>query len=185
MTPEQDIIAEQDEREFIESHTADQEMVAKLLESSRAARQKAAEKYLRKNKREILRLEKLAKDALIDDNEESYIYAIGKLRSFTGGNVDVDVLRTLWKTSREQVVNLTATAFESQYHARGIDTFYWTGSSRLDAFNERFAPILDKPATVSEKRPGALDVSYKGRSWLIPQNFAIIFGSDTIETHYI
>lgn len=68
--------------------------------------EKRAMKVLTKNKREIKRLELLAKEALVEGNKTSYIYAISKIRSIVRKPIDADIMETLWKTSRERVLEL-------------------------------------------------------------------------------
>ncbi|CAM0044558.1 hypothetical protein VPHF86_0098 [Vibrio phage F86] len=90
-----------------EERTAIQEMAAAHRQHEI---EKEANRRVRKNKREIARLRKHAEACLFSENKEGYIYAIGKLREFTGNPVSRDVLETLWETSHEQVVKI-ATSF--------------------------------------------------------------------------
>lgn len=64
---------------------------------------KAAQKRIKKQSREIARLRERAELALLTNEKEPYIYAIGKLRAIIDKPVSRDVLETLWTTSREQV----------------------------------------------------------------------------------
>lgn len=77
------------------------EQINKTLSANEEAAEKLANRKIRKNKREISRLNDLATCALIANKKHSYIYAIGKLRSFINKPLAADVLETLWKTSRE------------------------------------------------------------------------------------
>lgn len=81
--------------------------------------QKRAMKVLTKNKREIKRLEKLGHEALAYGNAESYKYAVGKIRQIIGKPVDDDILESLWKTSREQIVELLKAGVEAEKQLKG------------------------------------------------------------------
>lgn len=63
-------------------------------------------KRLKKDKREVKRLEKLATEALITGNKESYIYVVRKMREAIGKTVTEDVLEMLYNTSRDEVLKL-------------------------------------------------------------------------------
>lgn len=81
--------------------------------------QKRAMKVLTKNKREIQRLEKLGHEALATGNGESYKYAVGKIRKIIGKPVDDDILESLWKTSREQIVQIIKSGIEAEQKLKG------------------------------------------------------------------
>lgn len=81
-------------------------------EFAQKAAKKAADKKVRKFRRELSRLNALATESLINDNKESYKYAIGKIREFTGKPVTDDVMEMLYKTSRERYVELVQEAKE-------------------------------------------------------------------------
>lgn len=81
--------------------------------------QKRALKVLTKNKTEIKRLERLAKDALLKGNGESYKYAVGKIRKFINKPIDDETLEILWKTSREQILNIIKAGQEAEQQLKG------------------------------------------------------------------
>lgn len=81
--------------------------------------QKKAQKILTKNKHEIKRLEILAKEALFYGKKESYTYAVGKIRKIIGKPVDQDILDTLYKTSREQVLEIFRAGVEAEQKLKG------------------------------------------------------------------
>ena len=100
------------DEEILEA-VADQEVmdyIDGLQESRKKIIEKEANKRIKKNRREISRLRKHAENCLIDDNKAGYMYSIGKLRKITGQVVSEEVLETLYKTSREQVIAI-ATSF--------------------------------------------------------------------------
>lgn len=77
--------------------------------------QKRAIKVLTKNKKEIKRLEILAKESLAYGNEDSYIYAIDKIRKIVGKPaLPDDIARTMWKTSRDQVLEIIRAGAEAE-----------------------------------------------------------------------
>ncbi|AGN30118.1 hypothetical protein VPFG_00116 [Vibrio phage nt-1] len=95
----------------------DQEVLDYLDEMQlrrKALIEKEAQRRIKKNSREIKRLRKHAEKCLIEDNKDGYIYAIRKLRSITGQPVADDVLETLWKTSRDQVLTIIRSFAESK-----------------------------------------------------------------------
>ncbi|AFN37300.1 hypothetical protein VH12019_00333 [Vibrio phage VH1_2019] len=95
----------------------DQEVLDYLDElqaQRRALVEKEAHRRIKKNSREIKRLHKHAEKCLIEGNKAGYVYAIGKLRSITGQTVGDDVLETLWKTSREQVLTIARSFAEAK-----------------------------------------------------------------------
>lgn len=81
--------------------------------------QKRAQKVLTKNKQEIKRLETLGKEALLKGNKDTYIYAIGKIRNIIGKPTTDDVLEILWKTSREQVIEIITAGVEAEQKLKG------------------------------------------------------------------
>lgn len=67
---------------------------------------KKAEKILRKNSKEISRLKLWAEKAIIDDNKEAYIYAIGKLRDIYKQPYTKDLLSAMWVSTRKTVLSM-------------------------------------------------------------------------------
>ena len=65
-----------------------------------------AEKILRKNSREIARLKRWAEQAIIDDNRDAYIYAIGKLRDIYKQPHTPELLSAMWVSTRQTVLNM-------------------------------------------------------------------------------
>lgn len=105
--PLDDIAAAEEDQElmdFVEAQAKERERLV----------QKQADKYMRKHRREIRRLEKHAEKTLLEGNKEGYIYAIGKLRTLIGKDVSRDVLESLWKTSREQVLTIAHSYAEAK-----------------------------------------------------------------------
>ncbi|AUR85830.1 coil containing protein [Vibrio phage 1.081.O._10N.286.52.C2] len=85
-----------------------------MREQRDAMVKKEANRRIKKNQREITRLRKHAEECLISNNKAGYIYAIGKLRAFTGQSVAEDVLEVLWTTSREQVMSIVTNFSEAR-----------------------------------------------------------------------
>lgn len=67
---------------------------------------KKAEKILRKNSREIARLKRWAEQAIIDDNRDAYIYAIGKLRDIYKQPHTPELLSAMWISTRQTVLSM-------------------------------------------------------------------------------
>lgn len=67
---------------------------------------KKAEKILRKNSREIARLKRWAEQAIIDDNRDAYIYAIGKLRDIYKQPHTPELLSAMWVSTRQTVLSM-------------------------------------------------------------------------------
>ena len=63
--------------------------------------------HLRKNDKEIKRLKALAETALFEDNKESYIYAIGKLRVlYKQPELSNEVLEMQYRTTRQTIIDM-------------------------------------------------------------------------------
>lgn len=58
---------------------------------------------LRKNRREIRRLNELAQGAVLENNFDSYAYAIKKLRKLYRQPYNDEIINTGWQTTRKQV----------------------------------------------------------------------------------
>ena len=76
--------------------------INEMLSVAEKAASKEAHRRVKKNQKEITRLNNWATQALISNHKERYIYAISKLRKMINKEVSDDILETLWKTSREQ-----------------------------------------------------------------------------------
>lgn len=64
---------------------------------------KAADRYYRKNAKEIKRLQEHAEWALLVNNSAAYVYAIDKLRSLSmQPKLDAETMQSLWLTSKER-----------------------------------------------------------------------------------
>ncbi|AHY25028.1 hypothetical protein AVV36_gp066 [Pectobacterium bacteriophage PM2] len=74
-------------------------------ETSNEARIKA-HSILKKNKREIKRLNDLASGAVLENNFDSYSYAIKKLRKIYRQPTNETIITTMWQTTRQQIWNL-------------------------------------------------------------------------------
>ena len=76
-----------------------------------AAESKAkADKFVRKNRKELHRLRALAEKALFDNNRKSYDYAIGKIRKMLRQPTTPELLDTLWESNRQVIFNLISGA---------------------------------------------------------------------------
>jgi len=101
----------------INEFSADPEVLEFIEQQNKERKElieKEANRRIRKNKREIKRLHSHAQQCLIDGNKAGYMYAINKLRVISGHPVSNDILETLWKTSREQVIKIATSFAEAQ-----------------------------------------------------------------------
>lgn len=80
--------------------------VEKVQAELEAKSAKKAEKILRKNSREIARLKRWAEQAIIDDNRDAYIYAIGKLRDIYKQPHTPELLAAMWISTRQTVLSM-------------------------------------------------------------------------------
>lgn len=80
--------------------------VEKVQAELEAKAAKKAEKILRKNAREIERLKMWAEKAIIDDNRDAYIYAIGKLRDIYKQPHTPELLAAMWVSTRNTVLSM-------------------------------------------------------------------------------
>lgn len=80
--------------------------VDKVQADLEAKAAKKAEKILRKNAREIERLKLWAEKAIIDDNRDAYIYAIGKLRDIYKQPHTPELLSAMWISTRQTVLSI-------------------------------------------------------------------------------
>ena len=80
--------------------------VEKVQAELEAKAAKKAEKILRKNSREIARLKRWAEQAIIDDNRDAYIYAIGKLRDIYKQPHTPELLAAMWVSTRQTVLSM-------------------------------------------------------------------------------
>lgn len=75
--------------------------------------QKAANKYLNKHKREIKRLQEHAEHALLVNNPDAYVYAIGKLREISKQpKLDRETMNFLFLTSKQKFDELMRQAID-------------------------------------------------------------------------
>lgn len=84
----------------------DQEPTAEdqaMFDAMKAQAEKQAKKELSKQAPEIKRLNKLAEDALLENNEVSYVYALGKLRKIYHMESTPELLHELWVSSRKAI----------------------------------------------------------------------------------
>lgn len=88
----------------------DEEEIARIIEQSQdiAASQarRDADKFLRKNKREITRLNKVAYDSVLDNNFPAYEYALKKLRDFYKQPYTDELIQMQWVSTRKTVWNI-------------------------------------------------------------------------------
>lgn len=80
--------------------------VDKVQADLEAKAAKKAGKILRKNAREIERLKLWAEKAIIDDNRDAYIYAIGKLRDIYKQPHTPELLSAMWVSTRQTVLSM-------------------------------------------------------------------------------
>lgn len=80
--------------------------VEKVQAELEAKAAKKADKILRKNSREIARLKRWAEQAIIDDNRDAYIYAIGKLRDIYKQPHTPELLAAMWVSTRQTVLSM-------------------------------------------------------------------------------
>lgn len=67
---------------------------------------KQAQKILKKNKREIERLKKHAGECLIKNEYFGYSYAIKKLRDFYKQPYNEDLIKSMWNSSRQAMLDI-------------------------------------------------------------------------------
>lgn len=77
--------------------------VKALLEASELQAKAQANKIVRKNRREIKRLEEHAYGALLENNFPAYKYAIEKLRTLLKQPFNDEIILTGWQTSRKTI----------------------------------------------------------------------------------
>lgn len=80
--------------------------VEKVQAELEAKAAKKADKILRKNAREIARLKRWSEQAIIDDNRDAYIYAIGKLRDIYKQPHTPELLAAMWVSTRQTVLSM-------------------------------------------------------------------------------
>ncbi|EQA7786751.1 DUF2654 domain-containing protein [Acinetobacter baumannii] len=106
------------EHQFIESenrHVEDEELhtefdaerIQRKLEND--AKRKA-DKLIKKNKRELERLKKHAGECLITNNFDGYSYAIKKLRKFYRQPYNDELIKLMWNSSREAMLDIAHNA---------------------------------------------------------------------------
>lgn len=84
----------------------------KLTEEQQKLVRKMADKHHRKHGKEIKRLSDHARDCLITNNKDGYIYSIEKLRLISmQPKLDLETLETLFLTSKQQTDKILSDAF--------------------------------------------------------------------------
>lgn len=72
-----------------------------------------AEKFLKKNRREIARLKKHAGECLLKNEKFGYCYAIKKLRDFYKQPYTEELIEQMWNSSRAAMFDIAAKAKET------------------------------------------------------------------------
>lgn len=67
---------------------------------------KRVKQILKKNRFEIKRLKTLAEKAIIEDNKDSYIYAIGKFRTIYKQPHTPELLEAMWISTRNTILSM-------------------------------------------------------------------------------
>lgn len=108
-------MVEQELNKVLESPAIVDEMpVEQADDPMRPIAEKRAAKILKKNSREISRLQKHAEECLYTMNREGYIYAIGKIRTIIRKPLSHEALGVLFDTSIERLIELANEAIEKQ-----------------------------------------------------------------------
>ncbi|QHB48264.1 hypothetical protein HYQ22_gp109 [Acinetobacter phage vB_AbaM_Kimel] len=105
------------EQLFIESETVehDDEFLGSVIDEYDAEKiqrrieaqaQKRAQKSIKRNKKELERLKKHAGECLIRNNFTGYSYAIKKLREFYRQPYNDELIRAMWNSSREAMLDI-------------------------------------------------------------------------------
>lgn len=68
--------------------------------------EKRANKIVKKHRKEIARLMTLAEKAIIEDNKDSYIYAIAKLRRIYKQPYNSELLDAMWTSTRNTIISM-------------------------------------------------------------------------------
>nr|DAH51028.1 MAG TPA: Protein of unknown function (DUF2654) [Caudoviricetes sp.] len=80
-----------------------EEAQQRLEEANAREAQSQAAKILKKNAREIARLNKHAQGAVLENNFEAYKYALVKLRGIYRQPVTEDLIKLMWDSTRKQI----------------------------------------------------------------------------------
>ncbi|MGL5306478.1 MAG: DUF2654 domain-containing protein [Aeromonas veronii] len=108
-------MVEQELKMMLESPAGIDELpVDPVDDPMRPVAEKRAAKILKKNSREINRLQKHAEECLYTMNREGYIYAIGKIRTIIRKPLSDEALGVLFDTSIERLIELANEAIEKQ-----------------------------------------------------------------------
>lgn len=83
-----------------------EEAQERLEEANALEAQSQAAKILKKNAREIARLNKHAQGAVLENNFEAYKYALVKLRGIYRQPVTEDLIKLMWETTRKQILEI-------------------------------------------------------------------------------
>lgn len=105
-------LAEDDECISVEDEIDYQFDATAIQERMMADARKKADKILRKNKREIARLKKHAGECLIKNNYYGYQYAIKKLRDYYKQPYNEELIKSMWNTSRQSLLDIIEQAKE-------------------------------------------------------------------------
>lgn len=79
------------------------ELQQKMMEAAEEQATTRANKIVRKNRREIERLQAHAGDAILENNFPAYKYAIEKLRTILKQPFNDEIILTGWQTSRKTI----------------------------------------------------------------------------------
>lgn len=90
----------------IEPETIDLPYAEEIQDKIQSNADKKAQKILRKNKREIRRLKLHAEKAVYANNYVAYAYAIKKLRGYYKQPYTEELIKLMWKTTRDTVYNI-------------------------------------------------------------------------------
>ncbi|QPI13787.1 hypothetical protein MYO4S_00031 [Serratia phage 4S] len=71
-----------------------------------------ADKFVRKNRKEIRRLKAHAEKALLTNDFEAYKYAISKLRTMLRQKTTDELVKALWDSNRQVLFNILTTEVE-------------------------------------------------------------------------
>lgn len=83
-----------------------EEAQKRLEEANAKEASTQADAILKKNKREIQRLNLHAQGAVLENNYLAYEYAIKKLRKIYRQPYTDDMIATMWETTRQQIWNI-------------------------------------------------------------------------------
>lgn len=79
------------------------ELYETIMQEAEAKANSQAQKILKKNSREIVRLKEHAGNAVLENNFPAYKYALEKLRTIYKQPFNDEIINTMWQTSRKTV----------------------------------------------------------------------------------